>query len=161
MHINVIHLHNADMLRHSCTCTDTSVLPQQLPCASPLLFAFAFPRAMQDLPSPWSHPSQLGCPRVPAFFFFFFSPTPAQSCRLLLGETHGGGVRCQTSCSLPPSRAAGRSLWKNYSDICMCHSYKAPGTYPPAHLMRLPPSSLPPVCAAPPPCTCGNHFSNY
>lgn len=156
MHINVICLHNADMLRHSCTCTDTAAVPQQLCCASPLLFASPFPRAMQDLPSPWSNPSQLSCPRVPAFFFpHRHNPADSSS------KTHGGGVRCQTSYSLPPSCAAGRSLWKNYSDICMCHSYKAPGTYPPAHLMRLPPSSLLPVCAAPPPCNCGNHFSNY
>lgn len=27
-----------------------------------------------------------------------------------------------------------RSFWKNYSDICMCHGYKAPGSYPPTWL---------------------------
>lgn len=46
-------------------------------------------------------------------------------------ETHGGGVRCQTRSSLPPTHLVGRSFWKNYSDICMCHGYKAPGLYPP------------------------------
>lgn len=157
MHINVSRLHNAYMLRRSRTCTDTVAVLRKLPCASPLLFASTSPRAVQGLPSPWSAPVSSAAPVCQPFFFFPHRPIPADSS----SETHGGGVRCQTSCSLPPSRAAGRSLWKNYSDICMCHSYKAPGTYPPAHLTRLPPSSLPPVCAAPPPCTCGNHFSNY
>lgn len=159
MHINVFRLHNADMLRHSRTCPDTAVVPQQLPCASPLFLASTFHPCNAGPPLGLTQVSS-ACPHVPAFFFPHLHNHADPS-----SETHVGGVRCQTSCSLPPPRAAGRSLWKNYSDICMCHSYKAPGTYPPAHqptlLMRLPPFSLPPVCAAPPPCTCGNHFSNY
>lgn len=141
MHINVSRLHNAYVLRRSRTCTDTVAVLRKLPCASPLLFASTSPRAMQDLPFAPVCPRQLGCPRVPAFFFFFpHRPIPADSS----SETHGGGVRCQTSCSLPPSRAAGRSLWKNYSDICMCHSYKAPGTYPPARQPTRPPHEASP-----------------
>lgn len=36
--------------------------------------------------------------------------------------THGGGVPCQTSYSLPPSHSARGIYWKNYSDICMCQA---------------------------------------
>lgn len=89
---------------------------------------------------PPSAPVSSAAPVCQPFFFFPHRPIPADSS----SETHGGGVRCQTSCSLPPSRAADRSLWKNYSDICMCHSYKAPGTYPPARQPTRPPHEASP-----------------
>lgn len=79
----------------------------------------------QDLPWPWSHLSQLCWLWLPPSF-----PHSSSLANSSLG-THGGGVWCQTSYSLPPSRSVGRSFWKNYSDICMCHGYKAPALYPP------------------------------
>lgn len=132
MHINVSRLHNAYMLRQSRTCTDTVALLLKLPCASPLLFAFVSPRA--GSPLTLVSATSLRLPPC-ASLFFPHRPNAADSS----SKTHAGGALYQTSCSLPPSREAGRSLWKNYSDICMCHSYKAPGSYPPAHLTRLPP----------------------
>lgn len=149
------------------TCYDTLAIAQTLQrcTTSPLCFTAVvcvhIPSCNAGPLLALVSPRSAQLPRCASLFFFSHCHNPAYSSL----KTHGGGVRCQMSCSLPPPRAAGRSLWKNYSDICMCHSYKAPGmyppTYPPAHLIRLPPSSLPPVCTAPPPCTCGNHFSNY
>lgn len=52
----------------------------------------------------------------------------------LVHQHSGGGVQYQTSSSLPPSHSVCWSFWKNYSDICMCHGYRAPGSYPPTSL---------------------------
>lgn len=82
MHINVSRLHNAYMLRWSRTCTDTIALLQKLLCASPLLFASTFPRAMQGYsPCPGLAHVISAAPVCQPFF-----PTPPHSCKLLLGN---------------------------------------------------------------------------
>lgn len=108
-------------------------------------------------------PCQLGCPRVPAFFFFShtapFLQTPPRKRTVEVCDAK------RVARYLPLARlveAFGRTTATSACAIATKRQARThPPTNPPAHLTRLPPSSLPPVCAAPPPCTCGNHFSNY
>lgn len=136
MHINVIRLHNADMLTHSRTCTDTAAVPQQLPCASPPLSAPAFPRARQDLPSPWSQPSQLGCPRVPALFFFFLQ-TPPRKRTVEVCDAK------RVARYLPLARLVEAFGRTTATSACAIATKRQARTQPPAHLTRLSPPFQP------------------
>lgn len=166
MHINVSRLHNAYMLRRSRTCTDTVAVLRKLPCASPLLFASTSPRAMQDLPFALVCPRQLPSARLPpcASLSFFshtapFLQTPPRKRTVEVCDAK------RVARYLPLARlveAFGRTTATSACAIATKRQARThPPANPPAHLTRLPPCSLPPVCAAPPPCTCGNHFSNY
>lgn len=159
MHINISSLHNAYIFRRAHLYTDTFVVLVRLSRASPQLFASTFPHAGQGLPSPRSHPRQLGLAMSASPFFFFphtnpVLQTPPQKRMVEVCDAK------RVTRYLPLARV-GRSLWKNYSDICMCHGYKAPGvcTHPLHEASPIQPAACLP--AAPPLCTCGNHFSNY
>lgn len=97
--------------------------------ASPWLFASTFPHRGG---SPLTLVSPTSAPLALAASLF---PTLHQSYTLTL-LLRNAWWRCvmPNEFLVTSSHSGGRSFWKNYSDICMCHGYKAPGSYPPTSL---------------------------
>lgn len=146
MHINISSLHNAYILRRAHLYTDTLAVLVRLSRASPQLFVSTFRHAGQGLPSPRSHPRPLGLAMSASPFFF--SPTPTRCCKLLL---RNAWWRCAmpnellvTSLSLGLVEAFGRT-----TATSACAMATKRQACVPTHSMRLPPSSLPPVCLLP------------
>lgn len=59
---------------------------------------------------------------------------------------------------IPPTRLVGAFGRTTATSACAMVKKRQAHTHP---LHWASPASLLPVCTAPPPCTCGNHFSNY
>lgn len=122
MHINISTLHNVYILWQAQKYTDASLVLLNLPWATPWLFASTFPHPKPGLTHISS--SGPGCQPLSHTRPLSHINPPLLKCMAEVCDTK------RVPRYLPPTRV-GRSFWKNYSDICMCHGYKAPGSYPP------------------------------